>query len=374
MIRTDIHDMMSNVYMHRIILCAVYILLTFLLFKIINIILTKIEKKFEQTEHTSKVALVLTIKEPLHVLIWSMCLYKILILSNINLGFIFDLRIILVSGVIIWLLFRFINQYTRLYIDDKQRKKQDVDYDGINFVKKISQIFSVFVTVVFCLGKLGISVQSLVTISGAGSLIIGLAAKDTLSNIFGGLMIYLDKPFAVGDWIDSPDRKIEGFVEEIGWRRTRILTFPKYPIYVANSIFTDIIIENKTRMKSRRISEIIPIRYVDVSKLNKIVKDISDMLYNHININHRLNRYVSFDSIGSGAILNLRLNAFANTIELLRYIEIKQDVLIKTIEIIQNNGGELAYGVQEIVLKKEKKPVVIHTEDSVENIDINMNA
>ena len=79
------------------------------------------------------------------------------------------------------------------------------------------------------------------------------------------------------------------------------------------------------------------------------------MLQNHININHRLITIVAFDSITPTATLNLKIYTFTNTIEWLRYMEIKQDILIKIIEIIQENGGELAYGVQEIFLKKEKQ-------------------
>ena len=69
---------------------------------------------------------------------------------------------------------------------------------------------------------------------------IGFAAKDLLSNFFGGLFIYLDRPFAVGDWIRSPDREIEGTVEQIGWRVTRIRTFDKRPLYIPNSVFSQI--------------------------------------------------------------------------------------------------------------------------------------
>ena len=62
-----------------------------------------------------------------------------------------------------------------------------------------------------------------------GGLIVGMAAKDLLSNLFGALMVYMDKPFKVGDWIRSPDKSIEGTVEDIGWRVTRIRTFDKRP-------------------------------------------------------------------------------------------------------------------------------------------------
>lgn len=364
MIKTNIISVINNDIVYKSVVSLIWIILTYLFVKMANYILSKIKIKFEKTEYTSTVALLSTLKNPLYIFIWSACLYNILTLNNVNLSFIFELRIILISIITIWLLFRFISQYSKIYIEKKERNRENVDYDGVNFIKKITQIFTFLIVLIFCLGKLGVSTQSLAVISGAGSLAIGFAAKEMLTNIFGGLMIYLDKPFAVGDWIASPDKEIEGDVEEIGWRRTRILTFAKHPIYVANSVFTDIIIENKTRMKSRRINENIPIRYIDIHKMDKIVKDIKEMLNNHININHRLISIVAFDTVSPNATLMLKLYAFTNTIEWVRHMEIKQDILIKVINIIQSNGGQLAYGVQEVVLRKEKQPTLIRIENS----------
>ena len=104
---------------------------------------------------------------------------------------------------------------------------------------------------------------------------VGFAAKDLLANFFGGLMVYLDRPFAIGDWIRSPDREIEGTVEEIGWRVTCIRTFDKRPIYVPNSVFTQVTVENPSRMLNRRIYETIGVRYDDAAKVRDIITDVS---------------------------------------------------------------------------------------------------
>ena len=107
------------------------------------------------------------------------------------------------------------------------------------------------------------SVSGLLAFGGIGGIAVGFAAKDLLANFFGGLMIYLDRPFSVGDWIRSPDKEIEGTVEDIGWRLTRIRTFDKRPLYIPNSIFASISVENPSRMSNRRIYEKIGIRYDD---------------------------------------------------------------------------------------------------------------
>ena len=100
----------------------------------------------------------------------------------------------------------------------------------------------VFITAgLVILQTLGYSVSGVLAMGGVGGIAVGFAAKDLLANFFGGLIVYLDRPFAVGDWIRSPDREIEGTVEVIGWRVTEIRNFQSQPMYVPNSVFTTII-------------------------------------------------------------------------------------------------------------------------------------
>jgi len=77
---------------------------------------------------------------------------------------------------------------------------------------------------------LGYSISGVLAFGGIGGIAVGFAARDLLANFFGGFMIYMDRPFDVGDWIRSPDQEIEGTVEKIGWRLTTIRTFDKRPL------------------------------------------------------------------------------------------------------------------------------------------------
>ncbi|GIR41380.1 MAG: hypothetical protein CM15mP51_21600 [Porticoccaceae bacterium] len=115
-------------------------------------------------------------------------------------------------------------------------------------------------------------------------------------------MIYLDRPFSVGDWIRSPDKEIEGTVEDIGWRLTRIRTFDKRPLYIPNSIFASISVENPSRMSNRRIYEKIGIRYDDVSKMNTIVTEVKLMLQKHEQIDNEQTLMVNFNKFSESSI------------------------------------------------------------------------
>ena len=127
-------------------------------------------------------------------------------------------------------------------------------------------------------------------------------------------MIYLDRPFVVGDWIRSPDQEIEGTVEQIGWRQTRIRTFDKRPLYVPNSAFTHISVENPSRMLNRRIKETIGVRYDDASKLTLIIEDVKRLLNEHPDIDQNQVIIVNFNSFGPSS-LDFFIYTFTRTID-----------------------------------------------------------
>lgn len=200
--------------------------------------------------------------------------------------------------------------------------------------------------------EFGISLTGLLTFGGVGGLIVGLAAKDLLSNFFGGLMIYFDRPFSVGDWISSPDRNIEGTVERIGMRMTMIRTFESRPLYVPNSVFSSIVVQNPSRMQHRRIRETIGIRYKDADKMAVIVDEVKTMLQNHPDIEQNATLMVNFDAF-AGSSLEFFIYTFTKTVNWARYHEVKQDVMLKIIEIVQRNGADFAFPTRTIAFDRD---------------------
>ena len=122
-----------------------------------------------------------------------------------------------------------------------------------------------------------------------------------LANFFGGLMIYFDRPFKIGEFIKSPDRNIEGIVEKIGWRLTVVRTFSKNVLYIPNTAFSSIIVENATRMSNRRINETIGIRYDDLSKMKSIIDDVNTILSKNKKIDQSQKAKVYFKSFSASS-------------------------------------------------------------------------
>jgi len=196
---------------------------------------------------------------------------------------------------------------------------------------------------------LGYSISGVLAMGGGGGIAIGFAAKDLLANFFGGLIVYLDRPFAVGDWIRSPDRQIEGTVESIGWRVTVIRNFQSQPMYVPNSVFTTVIVENPSRMQNRRIFETIGLRYSDLTNMDKVVKEVEAMLLQHEAIDPDQTMMVNFNKFGASS-LDFFIYCFTRTTRWVEFHQVKQDVMLRIADIIKNNHAEIAFPTSTIHL------------------------
>ena len=217
-----------------------------------------------------------------------------------------------------------------------------LDPTTLHALAKLTRLSVVVSAVLVALPTLGIEITALLAFGGVGGIAVGFAAQDLLSNFFGGLMIYLDRPFAIGDWIRSPDREIEGTVESIGWRLTVVRTFDKRPLYVPNSVFAKLALENPSRMTNRRIYETIGIRYRDACKMDQIVKDVYSMLQSHEEIDKKQTLIVNFNGYGKSS-LDFFVYTFTKTTNWTKFHEIKQDVMLNIIRIVHGHQADFAF-------------------------------
>jgi MscS family membrane protein len=221
-------------------------------------------------------------------------------------------------------------------------KSEQVDKHTAEALSKLVRLTVIITAGLVLLQELGFSISGVLAMGGIGGIAVGFASKDLLANFFGGLIIYLDRPFSIGDWIRSPDRGIEGTVEEIGWLITKIRNFESRPIYVPNSVFTNIIVENPSRMENRRISETIGLRYSDLESMDKIVTEVKLMLTEHEEIDSGRTLIINFIEF-SGSSVDFMVYTFTKTTEWVKYHQVKQEVMLKIAAIIEANGAEIAF-------------------------------
>jgi MscS family membrane protein len=226
--------------------------------------------------------------------------------------------------------------------DGAAKDESTLDATTLHALAKLLRLSVIISGALVALPTFGIEITALLAFGGVGGIAVGFAAQDLLSNFFGGLMIYLDRPFAIGDWIRSPDREIEGTVETIGWRLTVVRTFDKRPLYIPNSIFNKLALENPSRMSNRRIKETIGIRYQDSEKMGAIVADVKAMLQNHEAIDTNQTLIVNFNGYGASS-LDFFIYTFTRTTNWIQFHEIKQDMLLKIVEIVHRHGADFAF-------------------------------
>ncbi|MGZ3633232.1 MAG: mechanosensitive ion channel family protein [Parachlamydiaceae bacterium] len=251
-------------------------------------------------------------------------------------------ELILKVGLVLafgWFLIRWKNQVIHLLRQKKRLEDAGMDISHLDMMDKVATVLISILVVMLLLDVTGSNFNTLIAFGGVSGIALAFASQEVIASFFGGLMIYLTDPFAIGDWITLPEKSIEGIVEEIGWYTTKVRTFEKRPIYIPNSIFSKIVVMNPSRMTHAPIKETIKIRYQDVSELKGIITDIRKMLEENQNIDKKAGCNVYFSGFGSYS-LDISLSAY--TWDTKHSNQIKEEMLFKVIEILKKHRAELA--------------------------------
>ncbi len=333
----------------------VIVFLALLLDYIQKKILRRIQKRLEKTPNLWDDAFIHAVIKPLSILIWVFGLSVAMEISGSSHGLkIFEVGVIIVVS---WTFIRLISFVEANVIQQQEIKGKKVDKTTADAISQLLRISVIITSILVGLQSLGFNISAILAFGGIGGIAVGFAAKDLLANFFGGLMIYMDRPFSVGDWIRSPDRNIEGTVEKIGWRLTLIRTFDKRPLYIPNSMFASISVENPSRMTHRRINETIGVRYYDSKLLPVIISDVKEMLLNHPEIDATQTLMVNFNEF-SASSLDFFIYTFTKTTNWIKFHEVKQDVLFKITEIVEKHGAEMAFPTSTIHIENDALPEI----------------
>ena len=311
----------------------------------------RLEKKVQQTRTIWDDALLNAVRRPVALLVWVIGLaWAAEVMSfgtDTELARLIDpVRYVAIVAIATLCLWQFVREAEAGFIHT------GADVTTANAIGRLLRVSIAISGALTIMQTLGLSVSGILEKKKKKKIAVGFAAKDLLANFFGGLMLYLDRPFVVGNWVRSPDREIEGTVESIGWRLTQIRTFDQRPLYVPNSVFATIAVENPSRMRNRRIYETIGLRYDDAAKVRAIVADVRTMLREHPEIDTGRTLIVNFDAYGPSS-LDFFIYTFTRTTEWVRFHEIKEDVLLRVMDIILGHGAEIAFPTSTVHLVDE---------------------
>jgi len=263
---------------------------------------------------------------------------------TINYYLINGLRIAMSVGAI-WILYNIMDVFSEALRDITSKTDSKLDDQLVPMVRKSMKILIVIIGVLFILQNNGINVASLLAGLGLGGLAFALAARDTLANFFGSLTIFIDQPFQVGDWIKSGE--VEGTVEEVGFRSTRIRTFYNSLISVPNSTLANTDVDNLGLRKYRRVKMMLNVTYnTPPEQLEAFVEGIKAII--------RANDYmwkdfyeVHFNQFGPHS-LDVLVYCFLEVPSWSDELQQKHNFFMEILRLAKEVGVEFAYPTQTI--------------------------
>lgn len=287
---------------------------------------------------------------PVRVLLWVLLVSFLVDLIAREAGFAFSVALIRNVAIVLclaWFLLRWKTVAHRAMV----HHRKSYDPLSMQIAGRLFTIAVVFLSLLIILQLFGLDIGPLIAFGGIGAAALGFASKDVIANFFGGVMLSMTRPFTVGDLIELPEKKVVGYIEEIGWYLTSVRDLQKKPIYVPNWLFSTELIVNQSRMTHRRIEETIGIRYEDIGKVLEIVEGIRTLLKKHISIDNREASYIFLQRLAP-ATVDIEVKAYVIPTRYEEFMEVRQEVLMEIYRIVTGLGAEMPLPTSQVVLRE----------------------
>ncbi|MGN6555893.1 MAG: mechanosensitive ion channel domain-containing protein [Verrucomicrobiota bacterium] len=236
------------------------------------------------------------------------------------------------------------------YWKDRTRVEADRTFDEQLFpiVRKSLKMFVVVVAVLVTLDNIGVNITAAIASLSIGGLAVGLAAQDTLANLFGAVAVFVDKPFKIGDRIQL--EAVDGTVESIGMRSTRVRNLDGHLITIPNKTMGNATITNVTRRPNIKTVMNIGITYdTPVEKVNRALAILNEIYKEHPKTGDLL---ISFNKFNDSS-LNLLVVHWWNSLDYKEYLAGMQELNLKLKERFDAEGIGFAFPTQTLYLKQD---------------------
>lgn len=241
---------------------------------------------------------------------------------------------------VLWFALRLTDNLTGIWLEKAKLTEGTYDDQLAPFVRAGVKATLIIVAVIMIIQNAGGDVGSLLAGFGIGGVAIAMASKDAIANLFGSLVIFIDRPFQIGDWVEIGGQ--EGTVEEVGMRVTRIRTFANSLITVPNAQLTTTAINNWSRMQKRRIKLTLGISYgATADQVAAAVEAIREVLRNDERIDQSFS-LVNFTDFGASS-LDIFVYCFTTTTRWDEYMQVRQEVLLEFMRSVEKLGLSFAF-------------------------------
>jgi MscS family membrane protein len=268
-----------------------------------------------------------------------------------------DIRSFIFSGLQIalaiaatWIVFRLVDVLGRASERMSDRTDTKLDDQAIPLLRKSLKVFIGITVGVMVVQQLGYSVTSLIASLGIGGLALALAAKDMVANFFGSVLVFTDRPFQIGDAVSVGG--VEGVVEEVGFRTTRIRQFDRALVTVPNQTFSSASITNLSARQCRRIRFVLGVGYdATPGQVGELVEALRGLVGQHPGIDAG-NYLVNFQAFGDSS-LEVLVNCYTTTADYAAYMDAQQALLLRVMEVVDQMGLEIAFPTRTVYLRSD---------------------
>ncbi len=265
--------------------------------------------------------------------------------------FVYDGLLVAFAVAATWVIFRAIDVVSRLSDRAAEKTETPLDDQVVPLLRKTLKVFLAIVIAVTVIQELGHSVTSLIASLGIGGLALALAARDTVANFFGSVVVFTDQPFHVGDWVQFG--AVEGIVEEVGFRTTRVRQFDKSQVTVPNQTFTSTPIINHSKRPQRRLMFTVGLTYeTSAAQLEQFLQRMRQRLAEDEALDPD-SHSVYFKELGA-ASLDVQVMAFTRSTQWAAYMQTQERLLLDIMRIVDELGLELAFPTQTVYVRDEQ--------------------
>ena len=310
-------------------------------------VLLKLHSRYKIQGNLWKDCLIVALIKPLTTLVWFIAIVQALTFLWDRFGtgpLLVSAHVILTTGTIIafaWFLMRWKKLVVHRMLERSKAGLILLDHGKVDALNKVATVAIYLISGLLLIEQFGSSINTLIAFGGVSGLAIAFASQQIISNFFGGIIIYFTQPFVVGDWIQLPEKNIEGYVEEIGWYTTRVRTFNKRPTYIPNSMLTNIIVSNPSRMTHRQFKQTLSLRSSDVGKFPAIISDLKKFFQSHPKVDQHLSPQVHFGAITPNG-LDIYITVYSTTVDKSAYNDLVHDLLFGITSVVTKNGADFA--------------------------------
>lgn len=277
-------------------------------------------------------------EKPLLYLLWTYAIFYgiIALLQEEWLSKIRDLSL---TGILLFSFFRWKTQVEKQW--ELFEKQKNIDPGLFLTVNKFLTACAVLAALMTTLHILGVNVLPLLAFGGVGAAMVGFAAKDVIANFFGGCMLYLFRPFVVGEEIVIQKENLQGVVETIGWYLTTLRDKDKRAVYLPNALFSQALVINCSRMTHRKIEETFFIESAHLEKMSALTSALKMALSTLSISDRKLAKIATLERIENNT-LGITIELYTTQVHLEDYRIAKQQALLTVLEVLRKHQIPLA--------------------------------